>query len=698
MKKILSVFFTVTLLFSFIVMPVKAVEGELVYDTYIYSNDKETGDGEAISIPAAWSFDTVYNGYDLGTGTFNGVSDIFYDGGNRIYLCDTGNNRVLIFDEYFHLIYELKNFENNGTIETFSSPTGIYSNGTDFLVCDSKNSRILIFECETYKLKKDVGQPEIESLKDKDGNYGYTPTKAVFDDAGRLYVIADGVNQGIIRLDSDGKFISFIGAPTVVPNISELLWRKIATKTQKERMQQYVPTEYDSLLIDSDGFLYATSMTSTNNAFVRLNSKGENILPDIAHFGDTSQNTYDVEYTPCFADIAVDEAGTCFLLDSKQGKIFAYDADGQLLYAFGANSFQKGAFYSSNSIDLIGNRLVVTDHNKGNITVFSKTPFGSLISEANKLYRAGENTEAREVFVQIRQQCSSYLPATVAISYIDAQNGDYSNSLKQLKTIKDHQNYSIVFKNVRNNLIRKYGIYIIIAIIVIATAITILKRQFEKHQWLSSFKNKDLYKKYNYSKYTMFHPFDGFWDIKHEGRGNFASATILLIVFTVLYGIRAQFSGYIVTETISSEVNGIFSCLMIILPLAFWIISNWCFTTLMDGKGTLKDIYISVCYALKPYIVLSIPLLILSHVLTAEEAMFYTLLNTVCIIWVLGLIFFGMITIHDYSLFKGIITAILTLIGICLIIFLLLLMISVAQNVLSFALDLYKEATLRVYE
>ena len=41
---------------------------------------------------------------------------------------------------------------------------------------------------------------------------------------------------------------------------------------------------------------------------------------------------------------------------------------------------------------------------------------------------------------------------------------------------------------------------------------------------------------------------------------------------------------------------------------------------------------------------------------------------------------------------------ILTLVGICLIIFLLLLMISVVQNVADFALNIYKELSLRLYD
>jgi len=517
------------------------------------------------------------------------------------------------------------------------------------------------------------------------------------DNAGRFYVIADGINQGLIRLDSNGEFITFIGAPSVVPNFAELVWRKFATKAQKKQLEQFVPTEYSSLLIDEDGFVYATSKTSAEEAFVRLNSKGDNIMPPIKYFGDASQSTYDKEVTPYFVDIAVDDDGTCYLLDSRQGKIYVYDADGIMLFAFGANAFQQGAFYSASAIEFLNNRLYIIDQNKRTLTVMSLTEFGEMIYKAKGLYADSKYTEAREAYVEVKEYCSSYLPATVAISYIDMQNGEYTNALNKLKQIHDHTNYSKIFVKVRNNFIREYLIWIIVILIVVIVLFIVFKKFADKKGWLKKATDSDLYKKYKYSNYVMFHPFDGFWDIKHEKKGDLKTALLLLVMFTLLYGVRAQYSGYIITKNLSQESNAILSSVMFLLPLLFWVVANWCFTTLMDGKGTLKDIFITTCYGLKPYIVLSIPLFIMSHVLTADEAVFYTVLNTVATIWMLGLIFFGMITIHDYSLAKGVLAAVLSIVGICLIIFVCVLVISVGQNVLDYFLSIYKELSLRVY-
>lgn len=37
-----------------------------------------------------------------------------------------------------------------------------------------------------------------------------------------------------------------------------------------------------------------------------------------------------------------------------------------------------------------------------------------------------------------------------------------------------------------------------------------------------------------YALYVIFHPFDGFWDIKHEQRGTATAATIILFLYQLL--------------------------------------------------------------------------------------------------------------------------------------------------------------------
>lgn len=100
---------------------------------------------------------------------------------------------------------------------------------------------------------------------------------------------------------------------------------------------------------------------------------------------------------------------------------------------------------------------------------------------------------------------------------------------------------------------------------------------------------------------------------------------------------------------------------------------NWGLTTLFEGKGTFKDVYIATCYALTPYVILQAAMILLANVITAKEGAFYYVLEGLSLGWSGVLIICGMMQTHDYSLGKTLLFTIMTLLAMVVIIFLLLL-------------------------
>ena len=98
------------------------------------------------------------------------------------------------------------------------------------------------------------------------------------DIAGRMYVIAKGINQGLMYLDEEGAFLNFMGAPQVTPNYLDLLWRNFMTEEQIENSKKIVPTEYNSVAMDDKGFLYVSSQSADVPPIARLNSQGTDVL------------------------------------------------------------------------------------------------------------------------------------------------------------------------------------------------------------------------------------------------------------------------------------------------------------------------------------------------------------------------------------------------------------------------------------
>ena len=193
----------------------------------------------------------------------------------------------------------------------------------------------------------------------------------------------------------------------------------------------------------------------------------------------------------------------------------------------------------------------------------------------------------------------------------------------------------------------------------------------------------------------MTHPFKGFWEIKWEHKGKASDATILLILTVLASLICARYTPYLFNTALTDQTNIVVPTISYLLLLALWIISNWCFTTLFDGKGTMKDVYIYTCYSLFPYILLSLPILLLSFALTLENASMYYSLQTFIIIYVAFLIFSGTLTVHQYSIGRTILMILLSIVGMMIMIFLMLLYFNLLIDIYDFVAGAVREIIYR---
>jgi len=213
--------------------------------------------------------------------------------------------------------------------------------------------------------------------------------------------------------------------------------------------------------------------------------------------------------------------------------------------------------------------------------------------------------------------------------------------------------------------------------------------------------NKDALKSYfeslRYSLYVLTHPFDGFWDLVHEKRGSMAAAhTLLILTFlTNLWGMR--FTNFMFNDVRWERVNIWSQILGILSPLLIYCLANWCLTTLFDGKGRLKDIYMGMCYSLTPYILIMNPVTIISNFVTDEEGAFLAYFQSLALIWCAVWIVISVTQIHDYSLFKAILAIIFSLVGMMIIVFLIMLFFSLVSDAIAFFISIGKEILFRIY-
>lgn len=200
-----------------------------------------------------------------------------------------------------------------------------------------------------------------------------------------------------------------------------------------------------------------------------------------------------------------------------------------------------------------------------------------------------------------------------------------------------------------------------------------------------------------YALHVAVRPFDGFWDLKHEKRGSLAAAFVLLAAWLIIEALGYRFMGFIV-YTINWEYFNVWRALLtMLIPFLLWCVSNWCLTTLMDGKGSLKDIFIASCYALIPYVLINPCLIVLSNVITGDEFAFWAVFSTVSTIWFVFLMLAAMMETHEYSFSKAIFSSFLTIVGMGVIIFLFFIFFSLISDCVAYFVALYKEVAFRFY-
>ncbi len=209
--------------------------------------------------------------------------------------------------------------------------------------------------------------------------------------------------------------------------------------------------------------------------------------------------------------------------------------------------------------------------------------------------------------------------------------------------------------------------------------------------WLSRYRQS-----LRYALYVITHPFDGFWDLIHEKKGSIAAANTFLIMFLLIRVLKLIATNFQFISAPIQHINVFEEMGSLLLPFIVLCVANWAMTTLFEGKGRFKDIYMGMCYALVPYILIQLPMILVSNMLTYEEGSFYSVLLAFSVIWCFFLVFVGLMEIHDYGPGKTFIFLIVTVVGACVILFLMLVFFSLLSDAVAFFVSFYREIVFRL--
>ena len=448
----------------------------LPYDCYNYDHWNNI-----LYTPAPYVPDGLVSGATLRfegvpVGSFRNPQDLCVSPDGDVYIADTGNNRIVVLAQDLKTVRRIiTGFEAEGAAQTFSAPSGVaISEKHRLYIADSLNRRIVVLEPDGTFVKY-VKNPQSEVL---DEGYVFTPLRVSVDYADRVYVIAQNMFQGIMVFSEEGVFTGFFGTISVKISLWEKFWRKLATKEERGKQQLFIPTEFTGIDVDDEGFVYASNKdTDGLQAVRRLNPKGEDVIRRGPHAnlgGDRVFGSVGNYAGPSqIVDVVYRGHGTYSLLDSRRGRIFTYDHEGNLLYIFGGIGSQAGTFLTPTAIEQLGSRLLVLDSQQGNLTVFAQTEYGSLINRAVALRFDGDETQAVPLWQEVLRldEINELANTGIGKAYLSA--GDNENAMLYLRRGMNREYYSVAFKRWRNERLRN-NISFILSGVVAAAVLAVL--------------------------------------------------------------------------------------------------------------------------------------------------------------------------------------------------------------------------------
>ena len=454
--------------------------------------------GDVQMSPDPYRVEMILDGTSFGMGKLDNKNinkpQSIYVRNNSVYLADTGNNRILQIRyedgkaELVRVISEIQGIEPS----TFNYPSDVFVDAEDNIyIADQNNNRVLMAD-KNLTFIQQFTKPSDATFNQKSA---FLPSKITVDTAGRVYVLAVNVNKGFMKYENDASFTGYIGANTVKVNMTDYIWKRyFMSREQRAASESFVPTEYENMYMDDKGFIYATTtvfseyelLSDTAKPIRRLNGIGNDILIKNDRYppiGDLYWKNESLQYGPCkMADITALNNEIYVVVDRMRGRLFGYDSQGVMLWAFGTKGSMDGTFGRAVALDHMGYDLLVVDEMKNNITIFTPTEYGQMIYDATDAYLNGKYDYSAVLWENVMKLNANYSLAFRGIGRSLLRQEKYKEAMDYFERAHAREEYGRAFKQYRKIWVEK-NIWWIIVLVALLLIIPLLIGRTKRMKW-----------------------------------------------------------------------------------------------------------------------------------------------------------------------------------------------------------------------
>ncbi|MHB8962042.1 MAG: hypothetical protein ACYC5K_02705 [Saccharofermentanales bacterium] len=600
---------------------------------------------------------------------------------NIMYIADTGNDRVLKIEIGTGKLTEIG-------IDLLDSPKGVSAD---------EEGRIYVADKEqAYRFSSD-GELEFTFSRPTTPNFGeaeaFKPAKIAPAEGGGAYIISDGTQAGIIHLAGNGDFLGYFATNQVRKTAFELLLDLILNEEQKSKLLNITPPSFENIFRGSDGLIYTINKGGT----ARIKKHSINGVDMLA-------SNVNLPALSMLADLCVTRDGRLICIDTG-GYITEISFDGYLLCKFAGsveNSPKLGLFTTPAGIGTDDEgRIYVLDKDRSYVQVFSPTAVQNRIKDSIVLYNTGKYDESIEILNNVLRYNNSSYFAHLYLGLNYMQKTAYVEAAEQFKIAGSKEYYSEAYWETRNLWLQKNVrtiLLLAIAVLVLLGLAKFLIRRFRLFRGLESLHGRFLgnraYYDLNRIGFMMKHPIDNVYDISKRQTGGWLSASVIYsAVFLILILYQTK-SGFLYSASLYrfSLMN---NALLYFGGMALFIVSNYYISSIHDGEGTLKSIFVSTAYSLAPILFIIPPVILLANFATYNERYIITTISGVAIAISVVYAVISLIGIHNYTFKETFANILLTFFFMAVILFALSIAYLLLKQIIDFLISIIVEVNLR---
>lgn len=695
------------MVFSLCFLPVSAASG----DSFTHVKESN-GSVSVIYTKESYTATKAITSATLGLNeAFNGLVDIFCCENGLVYLLCSENSQVIVLNKDYTLKESFYIKGPDGENINFTGASGIFAdeNG-DVYICDTQNARVLIADKE-HNYYSEIKTPDSPLIPT---DFLFQPHRIIKDEKGYLYILSEGCYYGALRYTAEREFLGFYGSNTVATtglDTLSFLWDKLTgNDVKKAGSTKKLPYSFVDISLDTDNYVVTCTGITESNAngmgqIRKISPTGDNIL-FARNLDGTSKSSDSMNFLEDIVtkknnknrpqniiSVDVNKKGYIFALDKTFGLIYVYDEDCNLITAFGGGlgvGNRLGLFQVPEAIAVHGDAVLVADSETKSVTVFKVTDFGNLLQTAQSMYLAGDYEKALPYWQEvISLDCANQL-AYKGMAMAEYNNGNYDIALNYAKQGMDFSVYDMAYQAKSEKFIGENFIFLMLILLILIGGLIAVFVILKKKEILliKSEKIKALFS-------VCFHPFESFDNIKYKKQGSVVIASILSILLFISLTLKGTCSGFLFKTEPAKNYNVLVTLAQSVGLILLWSVANWLVSTLMSGKGTLKEVFVSTTYAISPIIVFFFAQVVLSHFLPYSGMALVNGVFTAICIYVFFLLSIAMMTVHEYGFFKFLVTGLLSIVAMILVVFIIFMVIILCQQLWNFIYSIAMEVMYR---